>query len=45
MKTAFILFVLITEKECEELKEYLNLRDAAANERIHKHIKKFQVNS
>ncbi|RUS92134.1 hypothetical protein EGW08_000158, partial [Elysia chlorotica] len=30
------------EKECVEFKEHLNLRDSEVNEKIHKHIKKFQ---
>lgn len=41
-KLALLQCLTFFEKDCEEAKEHLNLRDAEVNEKIHKHIKKFQ---
>ncbi|GFR85907.1 fanconi anemia group I protein-like [Elysia marginata] len=41
-RLALLQCLTFFEKDCEEVKEHLNLRDAEANEKIHKHTKKFQ---
>ncbi|KAK3789845.1 hypothetical protein RRG08_055131 [Elysia crispata] len=41
-KLALLQCLMTFERECEEVKEHLNLRDSEANEKIHKHIKKIQ---
>ncbi|GFO34135.1 fanconi anemia group i protein-like [Plakobranchus ocellatus] len=41
-KLALLQCLGFFETECEDAKEHLNLREAEANEKISKHIKKFQ---